>query len=133
MTDLTEQWARREDVREMGKAIQEQIDRRFIEQRDRGDERHADNLDRFDAILAEQRRTNGRVTTLEALFKELKDEFTGIRRRWHDFRDSIVKSIKADGGIGTGENRKLVVRDFLLVSGTIVACYAFAKAFRWVP
>ena len=140
--DLTpNQWATREDVRDLGLNIQTQVDRRFTEQRERreerdklAEERHRENVMRMETIINEVRQTNGRVIVLEDRHKSLAEEFQAIRKRWHDFRDSIQDKLsKANDGIGTGENRRLVVRDVTLVSGGFALCYALAKLMKWIP
>jgi predicted nuclease with TOPRIM domain len=138
MSEQQSQWATREDVREMGRSIEGHLEQWKREMRERGDERHRDNLGRMDGqteqlaeMLIEARKTNGRITTLEVETRTLKDEFKAIRQRWHDFRDSIVKSVSDTGGLG--ENRKITMRDVTLFGAGIGLFYAFAKILKWLP
>ena len=138
MTMLTgdrDSWATREDVHRMGKDILEHMDRQSRQDREHGDNRHIENIGNFRELMAESRLMNVRVTTLETLVKTLQAEFQGIRDRWHTFRDSIVKSL-SDNGVGTGENRKLVMRDFTIAFGGvslgITLFYALAKILKWL-
>ena len=134
-------FATREDVRDMGHAIQVQIDRRFVEQRERGDERHADNLERFDALLSKADRADERLTKLEVITKNLQEEFQAIRKRWHDFRDSITSKITGPQGPQglqgdrgeSGENRRITKWDVIIFAAGGGMFYALAKLMKWIP
>ena len=141
--DLTpNQWATREDVRDLGLNLQNQVDRRFTEQRERRDERdklaedrHRENVSRMDTILSEVRETNGRVIVLEDRHKSLAEEFQAIRKRWHDFRDSIQNKLsehRASDAI-TGENRQITMRDVYMFCGGFGIFYGIAKIMKWIP
>jgi hypothetical protein len=139
MTMLTgdnDSWAKREDVRQMGRDILEHMDRRFKEKKETDSDKHDEYLGRFDTLITKSDRLTDRVTTLEALTRALQDEFQAIRKRWHDFRDSVQTKL-ADGGFGTGENRKLTTRDFTIafsgVSLGLSMFYALAKILKWIP
>lgn len=127
---MPEQWATRDDVREMGRDIKEHIERRFSETREIQAERHDENVDRMDAMLAEARKTNGRVTTLETMHRALHEEFQAIRKRWHDFRDSIQSKLSTEGA---GENRHLTMRDVYVFVGGFTMFYALGKLMKWIP
>ncbi len=144
MGEPNEQWATTHDMREWGSAIIEQMDRRFRESRERGDEKHDENKEFQVAILAEAKKTNGRITTLEVETRTLKDEFQGIRKRWHDFRDSVQARLHgAQGPQGpqgiqgvqgaSGENRHVTMRDVYMFCGGAGIIWALAKTMKWIP
>jgi predicted nuclease with TOPRIM domain len=82
-------FATRDDLRELGRDIVAQMNRRFDEQRELGDQRHSENIDRMDQLAS----IDTRLTILEQAMLAIKDEFAGIRKRWHDFRDSLQRDI----------------------------------------
>lgn len=104
---------------------------RFEDERDAQADRHAENVGRMENIFTEVRRTNGRVTTLEAQQRTLAEEFQSVRKRWHDFRDSIQSKLSSD--TATGENRTLKMRDVYVFLGGLGAFYFVAKLFHWLP
>jgi hypothetical protein len=116
----------------MGRDILDHMDRRFKEKKETDSDKHLENLGRFDMLISKSDKLTDRVTTLEAITKTIQDEFQAIRKRWHDFRDSVQSKL-SDSGLGTGENRRLVVRDVTLVAGGCALFYAFAKMMKWLP
>ncbi len=141
MAETIGQWATRDDVRDMGKAIVEEMNRRFSESRERGDEKHDENKENLSAILSEAKRTNGRITRLEVETVTLKEEFQGIRKRWHDFRDSVQSRIQGPQGPQgiqgvqgeSGENRHVTMRDVYMFVGGFGIFYGLAKMLKWLP
>ncbi len=92
MSQPTDQWATRDDVRQVSQDVLSQINQRFDDLMDRGDQRHGENVRRMEYIADQTRQTNGRVTALEVIVRNIKEDFNGIRKRWHDFRDSFQQS-----------------------------------------
>ncbi len=135
------QWATRDDVRQLGLDIIGQVDRRFGEARERGDEKHGENREVQAAILAEAERTNRRITRLEVETGTLKDEFKAVRERWHAFRESITTKLPGPQGIQgihgvpgeSGENRHVTMRDVYMFCGGFGIFYALAKMLKWLP
>jgi predicted nuclease with TOPRIM domain len=80
------------------------LHRRFDDEREARKQQHAENQDMLREIRAEAKLTNGRITRLESIAQTLKDEFQGIRERWHKFRESIQDSVsKLSNGPEKGE------------------------------
>jgi predicted nuclease with TOPRIM domain len=124
MTTRMEQWATRDDVREMSRDILTHIDRRLNERDRVGEQRHGENADRLDVILEQCRETNGRVSKLEALYQRLDQEFQGIRKRWHEFRESIQKIVSTRAAVSSDE-RSLTRRELGWIFTLIVTCFWF--------
>jgi hypothetical protein len=68
---------------------------------------------------------------LEVGFKTLAEEFQSIRKRWHDFRDSVQSRLSSN--TATGENRTLTMRDVYMFCGGCGMIYAFFKMMKWTP
>ena len=145
----SEQWATREDVREVSRNVLEQINQRFDDLMDRGDHRHAENQDRMRDIVNEAKIANGRLTRLEEKHSALFNEFQAIRKRWHDFRESIQLKLQGPQGPQgiqgiqgvSGENRHVTMRDVyramypfvvLQVVGLFL-CIWFPDIALWLP
>ncbi len=146
--DHPDRYATREDVHHASHAIQQQIERWTNETRERSNERHAENIANIKDIVQEMRITNGRVVALETNHKNLQEEFQGIRKRWHDFRDSIQLKVQNNQGPAgpqgaqgiqglQGENRNLTMRDFNIAFASVslgfALFYTFAKLMKWLP
>lgn len=122
-----DQFATKEDIKEMSRDVLRQVFLRMDDESKNGDQKHIENQTLMREMVAEQRKTNGRVTRLEVglenviayvgkLEQRWTDEFNGIRKRWHDFRDSIQTAI---GKTGKGELSPLTRLD----AKTAVAIY----------
>ena len=141
MAAESQNWATREDVRGMGQDIKEQIATWKKEQRERSDEKHREGIERIDALTEEVRETIGKVILLEERHRSLFEEFQAIRKRWHDFRDSIQSKLTGPPGPQgiqgiqglSGENRLISMRDVYLFTGGLGMFYAIAKLFKWLP
>lgn len=105
---------------------------RFDDERETNADRHSENVTRLERIEHEVKRTNGRVTTLEEKQRTLGDEFQAVRKRWHDFRESIQDKLRSTRE-RSGENRHLTMRDVYLFSGGFAMFYALAKLMNWIP
>lgn len=128
----------RAEMRDGFSVLKEHIDARFDDSREERALMHGENLQQFRDVIAEQRKTNGRVTTLETVTRTLADEFQGIRRRWHDFRDSIQAKVTEaqahkPATAETGENRHLTMRDVYVFVGGFSMFYAIGKLMKWIP
>jgi len=111
----------------MSRDIVSQLNRRFDDAREVGDQRHSENITRMDSIVVQVRITNGRVTRLESLYDGLKDEFDAVRKRWHEFRDSVQKAMaRFVEPVTTGESRPLTQREFGLLLGLMVGTATIA-------
>ncbi len=92
------------------------------------DTRHTDNqadIAEFKAtlkeILQETRKTNGRVTVLEATLHYLKDEWTLIRKRYHE----LVNAKQANGGGDDATVTRIDIKTAIaLYVGGIASLYA---------
>ena len=62
-------------------------------------ERHQENRELMQEILREARKTNGRITTLEAIVGYLKDEWKLIRERYHAMINARQAGDTGDGAI----------------------------------
>lgn len=93
---------------------------------------HAENVKRMDFIAEQTQRTNGRVTTLEAVTRSLQDEFQAVRRRWHDFRETLTDHVSkqlatyARGTAPNWDDRPLTRRELTTVIMLIVASAGIA-------
>lgn len=116
-------------------------DERYSEQRNLSDGRHKENVERMDTIVGEVRETNGKVLVLEERQRSIMEEFAAVRKRWHEFRESIQLLTRGPQGLPgpqgvpglTGENRQLTMRDVYVFAGGFGIFYAVAKLFHWLP
>jgi predicted nuclease with TOPRIM domain len=105
------------------------LHRRFDDERTARHAQHAENQDMLREIRSEAKLTNGRITRLESMVQTLKDEFQGIRERWHKFRESIQDAVsKLSNGPEKGElatvtrlDAKSAVGIFVLGMSAIIA------------
>ena len=119
-------FATREDMRELGRDIVAQMNRRFDEQKDWSDQRHSENLERLDFLGAQTAKTNGRVSVLESAMKALQEEFQAIRTRWHNFRDSLSDTVAKALRPETWDNRPLSWRELAAIATMLVAACTIA-------
>jgi predicted nuclease with TOPRIM domain len=125
----------RADLRDGLTGLREHLDTRFNDSHMTRDRMHAENLTELRAIKDEAKKTNGRVSVLEERHRSLYDEFQGIRKRWHDFRESIQDRLvnAAAGSAAAGENRTVTMRDVYVYVAGVGSLYALAKLLRWIP
>ena len=142
MSMSEQNWATREDVRVSVREILEHIDRRLDERNRHQDSRHQENIDRMETVIELQRITNGRISKLEALYGQLDREFQSIRKRWHDFRDSVQKflhshkqtaSTSTTTTTTTSDERPLTRKELGWVLALIVTCLTIGATFAgWI-
>jgi predicted nuclease with TOPRIM domain len=120
----------RADLRDGLGGLRDHLDTRFNDSHTVRDRMHAENLTELRAIKEEAKKTNGRVTVLEERHRSLHDEFQGIRKRWHDFRESIQDRLSSRV---SGENRTVTMRDVYVYVAGVGSLYTLAKLLRWLP
>jgi len=142
------EYATRADVREMSRDIIAQVDKRFDEQRDLSNDRHAENIDRIDSIGDKVAAIDTRVTILEQLGKTFGREFENSARRLRELRDdatALVTALRNDmnaaisavkgrvTGHGNGEARAITQRELGILVALAVGCVGGTAAVMiWV-